>query len=367
MKSLTNRKRRRTPIGLDVGESGVRAAQLLRSGTQYTVEGLTQAEWQQDALAGASVRHLLAARVESCLRMGTFRGSEVVAALDPPSVEFHALELPSKIFSDEGAEVSDVVRWELGRLMNEPVEDVETRYWQLPPPQGAAPNAVGVSARHDAVAEHMNVYKDAGLVCSRLDTGASALSRFGVLLNAWSEDDVWGVLDIGFRDARLALCVGDVPVLVRRAGTGGRDWTERIAESLQLGARAAEVHKCDHGIALTARGVRRAADEPPSAELGAILLGALRGELKELASEIKRSYEYVLSCYPKRRAADLILVGGGAATRHLPEYLHDLLGIAVHRASEYLQRDSCRLRYASGKQNRIESLALAIGLAVDGN
>jgi Tfp pilus assembly PilM family ATPase len=319
--------------------------------------------------------------------MGTFRGREVVAALDPPLVEFHSLELPPTVFSEGNTEAAKIVRWELGRLTNESVEDVETRYWPLPTAAGPAkdesaagsiaantgagrglstPNAIGVAARSDIVNQRVSTCKDAHLICTCLDTGATALARFGAVLNAWKAEEVWGLLDVGYRESRLVLCVEDVPVLVRRAGTGGRDWTQRIADSLQLGFKAAEVHKCDHGIALTARGLRRGSQDPPDAELAAILLGALRGDLRDLAAEIKRSYEYVLSCYPRRRAADLILVGGGAALRRLPEYLNDLLGIPVHRSSEYLQRDSCRLQYASGKQSRLETMALAIGLAIGG-
>lgn len=364
MKSLTGHRRTRTPIGLDIGESGVRAVQLLHTEHRYTVECLTYSDFQPDTAANDSGGHRLASRIQSCLTMGTFRGRKVVTALNPPLVEFHALELPPTVFSDGSTDVTEVVRWELGRLTNESVEDVETRFWPLPATNATAPNAIGVAARRNGVTERVSTCEQARLICARLDTGASALSRFGAVLNAWKTEEVWGVLDVGYRDVRLVLCVEDVPVLVRRVGMGGRDWTQRIAESLKLGTRAAEVHKCDHGIALTARGVRKAADNPPGRELAAILLGALRSDLRDLAAEIKRSYEYVLSCYPKRRAADLILVGGGAAMRRLPEYLNDLLGIPVHRSAEYLQRDSCRLQYASGKQSRLEAAALAVGLAI---
>ena len=81
---------------------------------------------------------------------------------------------------------------------------------------------------------------------------------------------------------------------------------------------------------------------------------------------MKRSYEYVLSCYPGRRAADLVLVGGGAATRNLPEYLTDALGVGVHRASAYLERDTCRWHLSLGSQDRLEDFALAIGLTRPG-
>jgi Tfp pilus assembly PilM family ATPase len=249
------------------------------------------------------------------------------------------------------------------------------------------------------------------------------------------------VLDLGERQTRLVLCLGNVPVLARTAGTGGLAWTERIGRELQISPKAAEVHKREHGIALTGRGVRQSspaaveevsgtpklagpATDPdprldhsprrehaasrdlkgesassapeahasaPRAQLSSLLLGCLRSELTAIAAEVKRSYEYVLSCYQspgsegKRSPADLILVGGGAAMRNLPEFLRFALGIPVRRASDYLRDEPTRLRCSgvagpsrssSGSRSRVgstveglpdhllEVFALAVGLAI---
>ena len=204
----------------------------------------------------------------------------------------------------------------------------------------------------------------AGLTCTRIDAAAAALCRFGHRLHQSSPDIVWGLLDLGHCQTRLILCVDDVPVLIRQAGAGGAAWTQRIADALQISAKAAEVQKRDVGIALTGRGLRADAASAPTTELGSILTGILRSDLHEIAGEVKQSYEYVLSCYPGRQAADLILVGAGAATRNLPEYLTSALGISVHRASAYLEHESCRWHPSLGDQNRLEDFALAIGLTV---
>ena len=131
--------------------------------------------------------------------------------------------------------------------------------------------------------------------------------------------------------------------------------------------------------------------------MASLILGALRADLNDLASEVKRSYEYVLSCYPGRRAADLVLCGGGSLLHYFPEFLGNALGIPVRRASSYLQDSglppgspgTCRLRFASAAAARpvsrttrescveeqirrvatnlqwpLEVLAVAVGLAI---
>jgi Tfp pilus assembly PilM family ATPase len=303
----------------------------------------------------------------------------VATALSPPDIEFHSIELPNA----NTAELSKVVEFEVKRLFTRDDTRVETRHWTLPHTGSAegGPNAVGVVIPYDKVVETVELCRGERLTCSRVDTGATTLSRFSDLLNAWPSEEIWGVLDLGHRQSRLILCLESVPILVRTVGAGGDVWTQRIAEALGTTAKTAEVHKRDHGIAVTSRdttvsavatvGGHQSGEHSPQcdgtrAELASVLLGILRSDLNQLASEVKRSYEYALSCYPRRRAADLILVGGGAAMRNLPEYLTDALGIPVRRASAYLESSSCRLRYSSGKQNALEAMALAIGLAIGG-
>jgi Tfp pilus assembly PilM family ATPase len=168
--------------------------------------------------------------------------------------------------------------------------------------------------------------------------------------------------------------LGESPVLIRNTGTGGREWTQRIAEALQLSIGAAEIQKRTHGIALTGRPA--AADslqricmgetaDPVRNEIGSLLLGALRSDLNDLAAEVKRSYEYALSCYPGRHAGDLVLVGGGAGLRNLPEYLAGVLGITVRKASSYLSESDCRLNYGTDEGHPLEAFAAAVGLATN--
>lgn len=362
MVSLRSR-RKRTPIALDIGASGIRAVQLIQSGDRYIVASAASCECQPNGSMEGDAVQPSAGHIEKCLRMVEFRGRQAVVALNPPAAEFHSLDLPPTVLENHSSDTVQVVRHEVQRLANSPSDSVETDHWALPSTQVSAPNAIGVAAPHGILVGMLRTCSEAGLECVRIDTGPTALARFAATLTPTVAEAVCGVLDVGYGEARLVLCVGGVPVLVRRAGPGGRAWTERITDSLQLSARAAEVHKREHGIALTGRVGRRAEEAAPGNQIASILLGALRSQLKELASEIKRSYEYVLSCYPGRDVRDLVLVGGGAAMGNLPEYLGGALGITVRRASDYMDRESCRLCHNSGDRQRLEALASAIGLA----
>jgi|CXWL01.1.fsa_nt_gi type IV pilus assembly protein PilM len=350
-----------TPIGLDIGETALRAAQLRRSRSGFTITALTQVD---RTLPAGGPPESCEQALRRLFSHSAFKGRSVIAALNPPEVEFHVLDVPQAAL--QGGENADkMLHWEIGRLTSLSAEQVETRHWLLPSRPGGAANAIGVSTSRNAVTGLLGMCHRGRLHCSCVDTGATALHRFGRLLRSWGEDEVWGLLDLGSRQSRLILCMGEAPILIRHTGDGGQSWTERIAEVLQLSLSAAEIQKKSHGVAVLGRREGRESAEPVTHdEVAVMLLSALRSELNEMAGEIKRSYEYVLSSYPGRRAGDLVLVGGGAGMPHLPEFLSGILGIAVRRCSAYWNDPRCRIRFTTQGRNSLEEFASAVGLAV---
>ncbi len=357
-----------TPIGLDIGESALRGAQLRRGQGGFVISALTQVD---RILPAGGPPELCEQALRRLFSHSAFKGRSVITALNPPEVEFHVLDVPQAAL--QGGENADkVLHWEIGRLTSLSAEQVETRHWLLPSRPGATVNAIGVSARRDAVMDLLGMCHRGRLHCSCVDTGATALHRFGRLLRSWGEDEVWGLLDLGSRQTRLILCMGDAPILIRHTGEGGHSWTQRIAEVLQISLSAAEIQKKSHGIAVQGRREGRSSAEPVTPattdsqhdEVAVMLLSALRSELNEMAAEIKRSYEYVLSSYPGRRAGDLVLVGGGAEMHNLPEFLSGILGITVRRGSSYLSDPHCRIQFTTQGRNSLEGFATAVGLAV---
>lgn len=357
---LNRRLRTSSPIGLDLGAGGVRAAQTVRRRDCWTVERVTMYEHpdRNDEPSGSPHPD----DVERCMQQAEFRGSVTVAALTAPDVEFHALELPKQVVSQQADTAEQVVKWEVERLTTFRGVDVRARHWLLPAATGSAPNAMGLVSPCDVITRLVDVCSTGRFHCDRVEAAAFAMCRVSAAVLGARKNEVWGVLDLGERQARVAVCVGDVPVLVRSVGTGGREWTDRVAATLNITRRAAEIHKCDHGVALNAR---RAKEREPTSRIASIIYGAIRGELGALSNEVKRSFEYVLGCYPNRDVTDLVLVGGGARTRNLPDLLENTLGVRVRRISDLLDEPNCRLTLGSISNVTLERTAVAIGLTLE--
>lgn len=347
---------RTTPIGADLGSCAVRLVQAKSDRDRFVVERTAQSERTVGTTDAdpQSTRKLL----RDCQTKTRFHGCAAVAALSTPELAFHALELPRAALQagDDG-----LVRIEVERLTTRSQGDFETRHWVVPTTGSSGPNAIAVEAGHDAITAALEVCTESKLDCVCVEAGAAALVRFASLARPSDPKTIRGVLDLGGRQSRLIVFADDTPLLVRTTGTGGRSWTQRIADALQITLKAAEVHKRSHGICRT--GPARGGDDDRS-ELSAMLLGALRLDLNELAGEVKRSFEYVLGCHPGCRAGDLMLVGGGARLRNLQDFLAQALGIEIAPASEYVVQPESRIVWPASSRDPIEPFALAVGLAV---
>lgn len=350
-------------IGLDFGETTLRAAQLRKTPGGFEIACLAQ--WERSAAVEQSSLHPPAKEgLRKLFHNSSFRGRSVVAAMNPPQVEFHVLEVPQAAV--QGGENADkVIHWEIGLMTSLSADEIETRHWLLPPRPGNPLNAIGVSTRRDAITSMLELCQSGGLHCRHLETGATALHQFGRMLRHWADDEIWGILDLGSRQTRLLLSLGHTPLLIRHTGEGGASWTERIAEALQISQSAAEIQKKTHGIIVPLRQEARPSNDADSQdEVAAMLLSVLRSELNEMATEIKKSYEYVLATYPGRRVADLVLVGGGAGMPKLAEFLSGILGIQVRRCSAYTNNRDSRLQISQTIRPSLEEYATALGLAM---
>ena len=360
MIAVKRRLKKWTPIGVDFGASAICAIQLRREGRLLIVSGAARQELRERGAAVAQSA-AAAAQLAICLKAAKFKGRLAIAGISAPDVEFHPLDAAAAAAAADD-QPDPGVQAELERLTTDIDGPLETRFWPIS--AGAqAPTAIGVAVAQSLAVNAAQSCEGAGLSCARVGPVATALADFTHQLRDWSPDEIVGVLDVGLRQSRLVLCVQRQPVLVRQAGSGGHAWTERIAVGLNVSERTAEVHKRDSGIAMV--GQHRETGESRT-ELSSMVLGALRRDLTDLAGEIKRSYEYVMRCYPGKRAGELVLVGGGSRLRNLPEFLSDALGIDVQLPSAYLGDAACRLVAPANGVPPPEFCAAAIGLAMEG-
>src|SRR5262245_63000634 len=164
------------PIGADIGGAGLRLVQIVRQGSALRIAQAAAWTGATDAAeSGAAPLSPTSARLGRLLRR-PFRGREVACALDVPQVELHLLELPDKARDLDPQARAAAAAWEMQRLSTLPAEGLVTASWPLPPARKAKSNLMGVASARQHVLARMNLFADAGLVCTRVDVSACALA-----------------------------------------------------------------------------------------------------------------------------------------------------------------------------------------------
>lgn len=363
MSLLLGTKSKTTPIGLDFGHAGARAVQMERHGEQWTVVRAIAVERTSASGGNAPQVDDYERMALACVRPGEFRGRRVTLGVCSPDVDYHSLELPEAVRTKPDHQVAAVVRSEVMRLSSNPQKSIQTQFWYLPEDRLTGPNTVGATAKSKVIDGMLEACDRTHLDCRCIDASTAALVRACALLRPRRDDELWGILDVGFRQVRLTLCINDIPVLARTAGKGTGEWTKRISESLRISAKAAEIQKREHGLCLPPS-MGGGDSTPARDEIGSMIFGALRSDLTATASEIKSSYEYVLSCFPERGASDLLLVGGGAELTGLAAFLEYELGIPAYGFADAIGREESQLRWGMKSQEHPGPYALALGLAL---
>ncbi len=359
LKLATKKVSRVSAIGLDFGDSAIRAAQVINRRGMAEVVSVVQSD-RPSADEQGEKPEVESSSLKRLLSSAGFRGKKIVFGLSSPEVEFHALDMKKQ----QVDEMHEAIKNEALRMANNATDQMEINYWMLPDTPAPVPNVMSVAAPTLYIEQALDACEQAGFNCQCVDVAPTALGRFVGKLKPWPASSVWGVLDVGQRQARLIIYVDHVPVLVRRVGTGVGEWISAISTALKVSESTARIQLFDHGVSLSNRG-KTIAGETSGNELSEMLGGYLRRLLHDLTSEISRSYEYVLSSFPKRQADDLVLVGRGACVRGVSEYFAQGLGIEVRSASDYLEATDCRINFSSGKNLPLEMFGLAIGLAIE--
>lgn len=316
------------PVGLDIGHSRFVAVQLRRTpgSARYAVRAAAALS-REDApeSVGGRLNEADANRIEPLFGLAPFAGRQVVVAYDAPAVDIQALTLPTANRDADNVDVQAALAFELDRHVEYDIAEAEIRSWKTPSAVGGGPNWVGVCCHRKSIEHQSDVLARAGLYCRRLELGCLALIRACATPEMVEGNQVWGALDFGVHAIRLVLAVGATPVLHRTIDSGARKWTELVASRLDVSADAAERLKLEYGLTLDAAPRTAGANE----SVGRMIYHALRRELTRVATEVERSFSYLVHLYSDAAVGPLHLCGRPAGLSGLADMMNEQIGINI--------------------------------------
>jgi type IV pilus assembly protein PilM len=310
----------RSAVGLDIGTSGVRAAELSFGKDQVTLEKFGQVALPEGAVRDGEVvdPDAVAAAIRQLWTHTKFTSKKVVVGVANQKVVVRQVDLPWQPLD----ELKKSLAFQVQDFIPLPVEQAVLDFHPLEELSGDNGSRVLrgllVAASRDMVMGSIEAVQKAGLTPVMVD-----LTSFAVI-RALADSDHLGLgssvealVDVGARVTNIVVHQGGVPRFVRILLMGGQDVTDAVAERMGVPYAQAEALKQQLGLnggeGLDAQAATRVIDATSSA----------------FVDEIRGSLDYYLASTGSSPISRLVLTGGGARLAGLAQRLQAATRIPV--------------------------------------
>jgi type IV pilus assembly protein PilM len=299
----------RTAVGLDIGTSGVRAAELAFGKGPATLQRFGQVALPQGAVRDGEVidPQLVAEAIKHLWSTAKFASKRVVLGVANQKVIVRQVDLPWM----QADELRKSLPLQVQDFLPIPIEQAILDYHPISEITAEGGNrmlrVLVVAAARDMVLSALEAVKRAGLTAAQVD-----LTPFAVLRSLGRVDEVGGapasesgaeaLIDVGAKVTNIVIHQNGNPRFVRILLMGGDNVTEAVSERLGV--------PFDQAIAVKQQvGMSPNRGDTPSDHPAARVIEASAGSFVE---EVRGSIDYYLaqpSSVPLQR---IVLSGGGA-------------------------------------------------------
>ncbi len=337
-------------VGLDIGTSAVRAAELDLSRSRPVLLTYGQVGLPPDSLVDGEIRDASAVSeaITKLWENGQFSSKSVIVGIAGLRAITREIDLP--FVPDD--EIDSAVRFQSEEVIPFPPDQTILSSQILSDytsPEGDKMRRILVAAAHvDLVDGVIDAVEKAGLVVEGVDLASSALVR--AIGGPDQTDKPEAIVSVGAGLTVVVIHQQGRPQFVRTIGSGGNATTAAISAALGIPINDAEGLK------------RRIGDEGGQQRSGA---GAAQASMTELVGEIRNSIQYFASLPGRLPISRVLVTGGGSALDGLVAMLETQVHLPVLTVSPLARLDTSRLELSPEHAEEVRRvLATPIGLAL---
>lgn len=297
-----------TAIGLDIGTSGVRAAEL-----SFGKGGVTLEKFGQVALPEGAVRDgevldgpAVTAAVRQLWAATKFSHKKVVLGVANQRVVVRQVDLPFMAPED----LKKSLAFQVQDYLPMPVEDAVLDFHSVETvatDSGDVLRGLLVAASRETVMANVRAAQAAGLRVTMVDLTSFAVLR-SVGVRRDPEIETEALVDIGAKVTNIVVHADGVPRFVRILLMGGQDITDSVAEKLGVPLAEAEGIKQSLGLVGAGGEYERASRVVDSVA-------------QNFLDEVRGSLDYYAASNPAFPIDRVVVSGGGSQLRGLTERL----------------------------------------------
>ncbi len=324
-------------VGLDIGTSAVRAAELDVSHSRPVLQTYGQVGLPPGSLVDGEIRDVssVSAAIKKLWKNGQFSSSRVIVGIAGLRAITREIDLP---FVPD-AEIDSAVRFQSEEVIPFPPDQTILSSQVLADytsPEGDKMRRVLVAAAHvDLVNGVIEAVEKAGLTVEGVDLISSALVRAVGGQDASEQPEA--IVSVGAGLTVVVVHQQGRPQFVRTIGSGGNATTAAVSAALDLPISDAE-------------GVKRRIGEP-IAQMQAAERAA-QATMNELVGEIRNSIQYFASLPGRLPVSRVLVTGGGSELAGLQSMLEDQVRLPVLTVSPLARLDTSKLDLSDEQAQR---------------
>ena len=338
--------RAKSVVGLDIGSSAVKIAELRDKKGAFQLQKVAVEALSPEAIVDGSIMDssLVVDAIHRLNDQAKVKNPNFATSLSGHSVIIKKIQVPA--MSQE--ELSESIQWEAEQYVPFDINDVRLDYVVLsdtPPGEGQM-DVLLVAVKRDKVNDYMSVISQAGRTPALVDVDAFAVQNCYEVNYDLDPLKVVALVNMGAAVTNINILARGTTVFWRDISFGGNQFTEALQREFNLAFAQAEQLKrgeqVDHVGPSEARPV----------------LDTVSGEM---ASEIRKTFDFFSATSSEGPVDELVLAGGCALTPNLQQVLRERFEVPTE-----LMNPLRRIHYKEGTFDKawLESIAPMMAVAV---
>lgn len=350
----------RSTVGLDIGTSAVRAAEVRLGRGRTSLHRFGQVALPPGAVRDGEVAdpQSVSAALKQLWSSAKFSSKKVVLGVANQKVVVRQVDLPWMPVE----ELRKSLTFQVQDFIPMPVEQAILDFHPIEEFTGSDGarmlRVLLVAASREMISSLLAAVNGAGLQATQIDLSSFALVRSVVPEVATLPGDAEAIVDVGARVTNIVVHQGGVPRFVRVLLMGGENITDAVAERMGVPFEQAEGIKQQLGMSASAGELEL---EHPAARV-------VEQTASSFLDEVRGSLDYYVAQSGAVRISKIRLSGGGSRLANLGDRLAQATRLPVERVSPLSRFAADRTGLTEEQLSYVEpattvSLGLALGAA----
>lgn len=344
---------KRQLLGLDIGSSAIKLVQMKENRGRYLLQKFGIKELEPEVIVDGTVMdegRVVSAIKELVEETGT-KIKQVAISISGHAVIIKKIGLPP--MPDD--ELEGQVKLAAEQYIPFDINEVNLDFHVLPPSQSSMDDqnemsVILVAAKKDKINELTELVKAAGLSPMVMDVDAFAIENMYGINYPESAEDTATLVNIGASVMNVNIVRGGISLFTRDIPIGGNRYTEAVQREMGVSYEEAEQLKKNDS-----------SSKADPVELSSVI----ESVNSEVASEIARTIDYFKTTSADGEISRVLLCGGGARIKGLPQQLRDRMHLDVEISNPFTEIDTSMCDQDPEKLSEMGPLAaVGVGLAL---